>query len=471
MDFSEHIIIDYDAALGSLDQLYQLYGRNISFSKHYIERRIGVSLDPSQDSLADEKAKQKHFFYQDTETLSTYKYADSYSLGEFLYRLHFLAQIPHPYGYYLSGFTAFFFLFAIMTGILIHWDKIISNFYMFRPWAKLKTLWTDAHTALGTIGLPFQLVYAVTGAFFMIKAVLIAPSVYVLYDGNQADFYKDLGYGEPTFDYQYDSLKTNFSINALVNQTADDWPDFNINHLHLFNYGDANMHIAIEGETNRNSKFTGPGKRIYKVATGELIEEKNPFVKASYLDGVKNFLYRLHYGDYGGYALKMISFILGLISCFVILSGIMIWLVARRKKNIPEKRRKFNEQVASIYMAICLSMFPITAMAFVAVKTIGNGMTFLYQFYFISWFVFTAYLIWKKDIGYQCRVTLLSGSIIGYLIPIVNGITSGEWLWESLRHNHFQVLIVDVFWICISTASLYGYLKITSKTQLVKFSS
>lgn len=80
------------------------------------------------------------------------------------------AQVPYPYGYYLSGFVAFFFLFAILTGIIVHWKKIVSNFYLFRPMAKLKTLWTDAHTALGVIGFPFQFVYAVTGAFFYAEA-------------------------------------------------------------------------------------------------------------------------------------------------------------------------------------------------------------------------------------------------------------------------------------------------------------
>lgn len=465
--YGENLVMDLDAALDSLDQTYTLHGRNVSISRHYMERRIAVSLDPSQDSLATAEAKKKHFFYQDTETLETAKYADSYSLGEFLYRLHFFAQIPHPVGYYLSGFTAFFFLFAIITGILVHWDKIISNFYLFRPWAKLKTIWTDAHTALGTIGLPFQFVYAVTGAFFMIKAVLIAPSVFVLYDGDQTALYDDLGYGEPEVAYTAEPLKADFSINSFVSQTESDWPAFNVNHLHIFNYGDANMHVAVEGETHRNSKFTGPGKRLYKVATGELVDESNPFITASYRDGVMNSLYRLHYGDYGSYALKVISFVLGIISCFVIASGVMIWLVARRKKNVPEKRRKFNERVARVYLAICLSMYPVTALAFIAVKTMGQGMTFLYQFYFVTWLIATVFLIWKKNLDFMNRVTLLSGSIIGFLIPIVNGSTSGEWIWESLLAGHFQVLFVDVFWLVLSITTFWVYLKVKNKKPMV----
>ncbi|WP_422359716.1 PepSY-associated TM helix domain-containing protein [Reichenbachiella sp.] len=460
---SEQISMNLDGALDSLDEKYALHGRNISISRHHTERRIAVSLDPSQDSLAEEEGKAKHFFYQDTETLQTADYVSSYSLGEFLYRLHFFAQVPYPYGYYLSGFTAFLFLFAIITGILVHWDKIISNFYLFRPWAKLKTLWTDAHTALGTIGLPFQFVYAVTGAFFMIKAVLIAPSVFMLYDGDESALYEDLGYGEPEIEYLGQALIADYSVNALVEQTQKDWPAFTVNHLHIFNYGDANMHIAVEGETHSDAKFTGPGKRLYEVASGEWVEEQNPFEAASYKDGVMNILYRLHYGDYGGYALKLVSFVLGIISCFVIASGVMIWLVARRKKNVPEKRRKFNERVARVYLAICLSMYPVTALTFMAVKTIGHGMTFLYQFYFVTWLIVSVFLIWKKDLNFMNRTTLLSGSIIGFFIPIVNGLTSGAWLWDSLRDGHFQVLFIDVFWLMLSVTTFWAWLKVTNK--------
>ncbi|TEB41333.1 PepSY domain-containing protein, partial [Flavobacterium circumlabens] len=146
----------------------------------------------------------------------TQTYEESYSLGEFLYRLHFLAQVPYPVGYYLSGFVALFFLFAIVTGVLLHWNKIVSNFYTFRPKEKLKTLWTDSHTALGMIGLPFQFVYAVTGAFFMIKLLIVAPSVMALYKGDQNKLYDDLEYINPVYNFENKKLANPFSINEFV---------------------------------------------------------------------------------------------------------------------------------------------------------------------------------------------------------------------------------------------------------------
>ena len=132
-----HSVNQQDALPGSVDdylndlsKAYNLYGRDVELRHYYNERSISVNLGTSKDSLASESDKARVFFYLDpVAKTKTEDYASNYHLGEFLYRLHFLDQIPYPYGRYLAGLVAFFFLFAIITGILVHWDKIVSNFY------------------------------------------------------------------------------------------------------------------------------------------------------------------------------------------------------------------------------------------------------------------------------------------------------------------------------------------------------
>ncbi|MEX0314254.1 MAG: PepSY-associated TM helix domain-containing protein, partial [Allomuricauda sp.] len=386
----------------------------------------------------------------------TSTYTESYSLGEFLYRLHFFAQIPYPFGYYLSGFVALSFLFAIITGIIVHWNKIISNFYVFRPWAKIKTLWTDAHTALGVIGFPFQFVYAVTGAFFMIKGLLVIPLVLGIYDGNQQKLYDDLEYSHPKFEFHQKKLESDFVINPYVENLKNQWSDFKATEAHIFNYGDENMHVSISGNMAYDSKLNGLGYRIYKVSDNSIFQEKNPTGSASYLDGVKNMMFRLHFGDYAGYGLRIVSFILGLVSCVVILSGIMIWLVARNKNNIPEKRRRFNQQVANIYMAICLSLFPVTALEFILVKCFNEAdMTFIYRTFFVVWLTFTVLFVLKRNLQFTNKWALISGGILSLWIPMVNGIISGQWLWVAHTNGYKQVLAIDLLWLALGLTSLW----------------
>ncbi|MFG4000919.1 PepSY-associated TM helix domain-containing protein [Flavobacterium aquidurense] len=461
---TKEIQLDYDKALKKLDKEYVLHGRNITISKPSNERRVAVYMEGTKDTLAPAKQKEGSFFYLDTKTFKTFTYEQSYSLGEFLYRLHFLAQIPYPVGYYLSGFVALFFLFAIVTGVLLHWKKIVSNFYIFRPKEKLKTLWTDAHTALGMIGLPFQFVYAVTGAFFMIKLLIVAPAVMTLYKGDQDKLYKELEYTDPDYKFDNKKLAVPFNIDQLVAKAKSNWKDFEITRVFIQNYGDANMHVLVEGEMLSSKKFTGIGKVVYRIADGKEIAKKNPVTQNNYLDVVKNVLYKIHFGDYGGYALRIISFVLGIITCFVIISGVMIWLVARQKNNLPDKKRRFNAAVVRIYLAICLSMYPITALAFIGSKIFYPlSQSNLFSLYFGGWLLLTLFFILKKNDAFTNRFCLISGSILGFLIPITNGIVSGNWFWNSFMQNHIQVFFIDVFWIILASLTLYISFTLKSK--------
>lgn len=469
VEVTDAIQMDFNVALDSLNAQYNLYGRDIEISKSHQERRVNIFLSASKDTLATEDVKTSKFFYLDTKNYAQNSYLESYSLGEFLYRLHFFAQIPYPVGYYLSGFVAFFFLFAILTGVLVHWKKIVSNFFIFRPFKKLKTLWTDAHTALGMLGLPFQFLYAVTGAFFMIKLLIITPNIMVIYDGNIAKFYEDLEYSHPNFELGEHTLNTHFNANAYVEKTKNLWSDFNVTELHIFNYENANMHVLVSGHSDYKNKLTGIGEAIYKVDSGTLVSKKDPIENTSYLDGVKNTLYRLHFGDYGGYALKIISFILGLISCFVIISGVMIWLVARDKNNIPEKKRRFNQHVVRVYLAICLSMYPITAASFIAVKLFQPlTQSFIYRFYFIGWLLLSIFFILKKNLNFINKYTLLLGSVLGLLIPITNGLVTKNWIWKSFVNNQFQVFFIDAFWLVLALTTLWIYVKLNKKATSMK---
>lgn len=451
------IVLDYNKALKALDSTHALYGRDLTFTQNYHEQNVAVNLTASKDTLQNEKGKQKSFLYLNNTTFKEQDYSASYNLGEFLYRLHFLTQIPHPVGYYLSGFIALFFLFAIITGVLVHWKKIVSSFYVFRPKEKLKVWWTDAHTSLGILGLPFQFVYAVTGAFFMIKSLVIAPSVMLLYQSDQNQFYKELGYANTQFDFENRPLEKAYNLNNLVAKTKNKWVDFDITKVEIQNYGTINMHITIDGETKYDKQFTGAGKIIYKIATDEVIAVKNPYTQTTYVDQVKNILYRVHFGDYGGYGLKIISFALGITSCFVIISGVMIWLVARDKKNIPERKRRFNRAVVNWYLSICLSMYPVTAFTFIIVKIwypLGQDKT--YAVYFITWLLLTLYFVIRKNLNHTNSLSLLLGSILGILIPVTNGLITGNWFWITFQNNQFQLFFIDMFWTILSLLTFYA---------------
>lgn len=450
--------LDYNKVLDTVNNRYSLYGREVSIYVPAHSNKVSVYVSESKDTV-NNKAKGG-FFYLDPQTFKTTDYKDSYDLGEFLYRLHFLAQVNQianfgfPLGYYIAGAVAFIFLFALLTGILVHWQKIVSNFYIFRPWEKLKTVWTDLHTGLGVITFPFLFIFAVTGAYFLISYPLVTqPTVALQYDGKQDSLYADLGYGSHELALKgQTTLKPD--LNYYIDTASKKWQDAKVNHIEVLNYGDSSMQVHVGGLMPTNKKFTSSGELVFDVVSGNIIKEKDPQRASTYSEIVDNAIYVLHFGDYGGYATKILYFLLGICSCIVIISGVLIWLVAREKNNVPPKKRKFNMWLTRVYLSLCMGMFPVTAASFIAVKlNPASDQHFVYSFYFWLWLAVTVGFLFQKDIYKICRDNLLAGAILGLCIPIVNGIVTGNWIWVSYANHYHDILLIDVFWVLVSACT------------------
>jgi len=458
--------IDFDKIFKSLDEDYQLTGRDLQLNFGEKDDHIYVSLGKNRDSLATEETKKTNYFSVNINTSEAKNYEEHYSLGEFLYRLHFLAQFPYI-GIYLAGFVSLFFLFAIVTGVIVHWKKIISNFYSFNPKVALKRVWTDAHTALGIIGLPFQFMFAVTGAYFCLSLLVLIPANF-LYNGDQAKLMEDVRPDRKIYEWVAKSDKNIPSFNQFAEKAAKEWNHFHLTRGFVRNYGGTNMKYILIGDLKDSESFIGIGRIIYNPYTGIVEAIKNPN-KINYIEDFQRVLGRLHFADFGGIPIKIIYFLLSLITCFVIITGVLIYIEARNKKSITLKQRLYTAKVGHIYLAICLSMLPVTALAFLFVKTcigyFNNNQAAIYWFYFITWFLFMLFFRFKRDNYYTNKVSLLLGAIFGFLIPITNGIISGNWFWKTFAENQFDILTIDVLWIIIASISLLFYLKINPKVK------
>ena len=481
---------NFDCLLDSLQGQTNLHGRDITFYMHREGTSAYVGLSASNDSLLNKenlakvtpeqkaaKKKGRRRGGDDDSKNFTYNFANkksgdytqNYDMGEFLFRLHFMAQLNQvpirvgiaPFGYLIAGITAFIFLFALITGLLLHWDKIVSNFFVFRPFSKWKTVWTDMHTALGVIGFPFQFIFAVTGTFLIINSVLALPLSKLLYEGDQQKMYQEMGVSAETdFPYTYKPLKADIKIAPFLDLAKYKWPESDFQRITIKNYADSNMHVVMELEPQFNKSFAGSGILSMRAIDNKIVAEKSPISDPTYADGVRSLLYRLHYGDYGGYPLKMVYFILGVMGCLVIISGILIWLVARDKNNVIPRKRKFNFWAANIFTAICLTMLPVTALTFIAIKLSPEvNQDFIYRVYFYSWLVFSLYYIIRRSIRRTNRETLLVGSILAFFIPLINGFITGNWIWDTFRNGQRDIFVVDFLWLMIGIIGIIAYNK------------
>ncbi|WP_286756057.1 PepSY domain-containing protein [Roseivirga sp. UBA838] len=465
----EALNIDYDRAIDSIKVAdYDLYGRDLRILVPDAKQEIYFQLSESQDSTITFKDDQAYYFYVDAHEYTLSAYYAFYSIGELIYRLHFFSQIPYV-GIYLAGFVAFFFLLAIVSGVIIHWKKIVSNFYLFRPLAKVKTVWTDAHTALGVIGLPFQFVFALTSCFLCMSIFVLAPAN-LMYKGNQSQMMEEVRPMMKAYTLGNPAQSIG-SLNGLMEEVQNRWEGFRPVQVYIRNYGADNMIFQVDGMVMNQKKFVAHGRAVYDVASRELIAQKLPD-EWNYLEGVETVVRALHFGDWGGYTLKIVYFILALITCFVIISGVLIWLTAREKKSISPSQRLFNRKVGHVFIAICMSIYPVTAFAMIVARLIPREMdasrqSILYLAFFVIGLFVVLFFRFKRNNHFTTRYSLLAGAVLGLLIPLVNGMVSGNWFWTMLAENQIEIALVDMVWISLSATALFTLNKLKKPEPLV----
>jgi uncharacterized iron-regulated membrane protein len=455
--------VDYNRIMDSIGKnVPSLYGRNIYVYSEGTSDKQSIYISESEDPMTDSLGKIRYEYEINPKDYAFKSHESTFSLGELLYLLHFYYQLDQI-GYYISGFVALFFFLAIVTGILIHWNKIKSNFFVFRPKQKLKTVWTDAHTALGVIGLPFQFIYALTGSMFGLGIIVASSNALWVYNGDAEKMYDDV-IRESSADTL--GIKQTYVVdyNNLVSKTATTWSDFKVDRLHIAFFGSKTMQIEVSGSEHIKERFLGQGSIIFDGKNGKAKQIQGPG-NMGYYDDVWSSVRRLHYarfgeiGTFSTYFLKIIYFLLAFLTCFVILSGVLIWLEARNKKNIPEKKRRYNERVGSIYLAICLSMLPITAASFILSKLLPGSLSesresILNYSFFLGWLVLSILLTLKKNKDFTNKFCLLAGGILGLSIPVVNGSSSGNWFWRTWSNEDYGIFSVDLIWLCIGIVCL-----------------
>lgn len=493
--------LDIKHLLDSLSGHHVLTGRDFDFTlqRHY--SGVYVAMSASHDTIIKKQTAEKKlqaeakkkdtqgkrrnrgrggdddsaFFTYDLRNLKETDYASSYTMGEFLYRLHFLAQLNQvfpfrigvPFGYLLAGVVSFIFLFALITGLLLHWNKIASNFFTFRPWGKWKSIWTDLHTVLGVIGFPFQLVFALTGIILIFNSFLIIPYTSIFYKGDSESLFKDLEFGiKARYEYSYQTLNTPFDINDLVQQTQNKWKNSDISTLSIRNYGDENMHVIIQAKPHTDVQMNGLGELTYRVRDHKIIAERAPDASPSYVSTLKGSIYHLHFGDFGGRPVRVMYFVLGLLGCVVINSGVMIWLVARDKKSVPQAKRKFNFWTANVYIASSMSMLPVTAFTMIALLFLQKpGQSEIYHWYFYTWLALSVYFLARRDLALVNRQSTLLSAVLCLLLPIMDGVKRNNWLWTTYSAGAFDILFIDLLFLILSIVSGIIYWKMLQKRR------
>jgi uncharacterized iron-regulated membrane protein len=377
--------------------------------------------------------------------------AGSSTIGETLYRLHFLDQIPYL-GRWLAGFVALFFVFATITGLLIHWKNMLPKFWSFSFRGAWKQIWTNSHTVFGLLGLPYQLMYAITGAFYLLLLLVLLPAVMVFYKGNPEKVYA-MAY--PNMAVTYDkNAKTadNFGkVEEIYKKVEQDFNGkFEIISVNTRNIMKEDGAINFRLRSLDKKTFASYGYLGYRLKNGSEVYSSLPGVNKTYTHSVVEAIGHLHFATFGGILVKTLYFLMALFTCFVIVSGILIWKEARKNKNYTDQQKRFHHRVTVVFLAICFGLFPATAILFHAELWIKGGeqhKLWVDTTFFLSWLLLTIAGIVRYDEKKLTRFYLFAGGVFSVTVPLTNGLTTGDWLWKSLSSGQNYIAGTDLFWL------------------------
>jgi uncharacterized iron-regulated membrane protein len=249
-------------------------------------------------------------------------------LGQFLRSLHvFLFFGPR----WIVGFLGVAMLVLIASGVALH-RKLLRELYTLRWGRSLRLLASDLHKAAAVWGLVFHSVIALTGAWlglaplvqrghaWLVAAEVTTPVTAEVATSAAARTKPLLAAsaahpaGEPA------------SLDAVVARASVDVPGLRPTRVSFSREpGVTTAHVA-----GRLDRALAIGQADYRLETGELLEAVDPRTRGV-LGLLDAMMEPLHFGDFGGLALKWLYFVMGLMPAVLSITGTVIWFERRRR--------------------------------------------------------------------------------------------------------------------------------------------
>jgi uncharacterized iron-regulated membrane protein len=365
------------------------------------------------------------------------KVASSF-LETFFIDLHVRLHAPGVIGLYLTGVLGLVLLVSAVSGFIMHRHLIKDIFLSPRLSSRLANT-RDRHNLAGAWGIIFSILLAFTGAFFSFATTLGLPVIAITaFEGDQQKAM------ETVFGQAVEENKTPrpfIGIEKVVQKShqadiAGSEPVFIIvNHL-----GRADALISTIHEPSDKNMFF----RQYQFSgvTGEFLGEKTRIgTEPSLGDTLNGLMGVLHFGWFAGALSKIIWVALGLSMCYVILTGLQLWIAKREKQPVWRHFSSLTTIVgygtplamsaAAIGFLIAYHYYPNDVVAWTI-----NSFLFGVLISFIIGFVTSSR---QRNIVFQQVLGLMLMAL-----PLIRSTVSSQSIIDSFSYGHFDVLVIDL---------------------------
>lgn len=245
--------------------------------------------------------------------------------NDFLIHLHYYLNLPTSFGMIIVAIFGVMLVAMVISGFLAH-PRIFRDAFRLRRNGQPRLVQADLHNRLSVWTSPFILIVAITGAMIGLFSIVALALAQTSYDGDTSKLSEAVFGAEPAPDDTPASLADVGTALANMSEVAPDADPFLVV---LHDPGTSGQHITIYGEhTDRliygetyefdaEGAYTGHGGASDGVAGQQIASS----------------MYRLHFGDFGGHAMKIAYFALGVALCIIVASGLNIYFLKRAENG------------------------------------------------------------------------------------------------------------------------------------------
>jgi uncharacterized iron-regulated membrane protein len=241
-----------------------------------------------------------------------------------LIHLHLYLHLPGSFGMIVVSILGAMLCGLIISGFLAH-PGIFKDAFNLRLKGARRLEQVDIHNRLSVWGAPFHLMIAITGAFFGLAAIVSLVLAAAFFEGDTEAVIPAVYGAEPELDQPIG----NPAIGKALEQMDTIAPGTTPFYVTVEEAGTPGQYMIVGTEH--------PGRLIY-AEQYRFDSAGNYLDKVGFSDGEAGrqiifSVYRIHFGHFGGFAVKILYAIFGLALTVVSVTGINIWLVKRKTRD------------------------------------------------------------------------------------------------------------------------------------------
>jgi uncharacterized iron-regulated membrane protein len=230
------------------------------------------------------------------------------------------------WGSWLVGISGAALFALVLSGLFAH-PRIFRDAFKLRWGGSWRLQEADLHNRLSVWGAPFHLVIALTGAILGLFTLIGAIAALILSSGD-LDRAGAILSGETAT--ARPAVSTMADIHELTRrvEAVSDTTDVGFIYVSRAGRPDQKVFIDVVGHGEL------AGGQTYIVDDAGAVQRANGYLDGSFAQQWRGALIPLHYGSFGGLAIKIIYGLLGAGLCVIVSTGVTIWVARRRERGL-----------------------------------------------------------------------------------------------------------------------------------------